>query len=38
MSDILRSSAPWLFVRDSRKAVQFYKDAFGAIEMYRHES
>lgn len=32
-----RSSAPWLFVRDSRKAVQFYKDAFDAIETFRHE-
>jgi PhnB protein len=34
---IQRSSAPWLFVRESLKAVQFYKDAFGAIESYRHE-
>lgn len=37
MTDVLRSAAPWLFVRDSRKAVQFYKEAFGAIEAYRHE-
>ena len=37
MEDTDRSSAPWLFVRDSLKAVQFYKDAFGAIEAYRHE-
>jgi PhnB protein len=37
MPDIARTSAPWLFVRDSFKAVQFYKDAFGAIETYRHE-
>ena len=37
MPDIQRSCAPWLFVRDSRKAVQFYKDAFRAIETYRHE-
>lgn len=37
MSDSPRSSAPWLFVRDSLKAVQFYKDAFGVAETYRHE-
>jgi len=35
--DIERSLAPWLFVRDSLKAVQFYKDAFDAVEKYRHE-
>ena len=32
-----RFCAPWIFVRDSSKAVQFYKDAFGAVESYRHE-
>jgi PhnB protein len=37
MSNSLRSCAPWLFVRDSFKAVQFYKDVFDAIESYRHE-
>ncbi len=26
--------APWLSVRDSRLAVEFYKSAFGAIEVY----
>jgi PhnB protein len=29
--------APWLFVRKSRSAVDFYKSAFGAEELYRHE-
>lgn len=29
------SIAPWLSVRESAKAVEFYKDAFGAIEKYR---
>jgi PhnB protein len=37
MQNLERSLAPWLFVRDSFKALQFYKDAFGAIETYRHE-
>jgi PhnB protein len=37
MTDVQCSSAPWLFVRDSFKAVKFYKDAFGAAETYRHE-
>ncbi|MGB2626546.1 MAG: VOC family protein [Candidatus Acidiferrum sp.] len=27
--------APWLSVRDSAKAVEFYKAAFGAVELYR---
>jgi PhnB protein len=31
------SIAPWLSVRDSMKAVGFYKSAFGAIEVYRLE-
>jgi PhnB protein len=30
--------APWLTVRNGAKAVDFYKAAFGAIEMYRLES
>jgi len=29
------SVAPWLSVRDGIKALNFYKAAFGAIEMYR---
>src|SRR6476646_9026390 len=31
------SIAPWLSVRSSVKAVEFYKSAFGAIETYRLE-
>jgi PhnB protein len=27
--------APWLAVRDAQKAVEFYKAAFGAVEVYR---
>ena len=29
------SIAPWLTVRSSAEAVEFYKEAFGAIEVYR---
>jgi len=29
--------APWLSVRNSAKAVEFYKSAFGAAEVYRLE-
>jgi PhnB protein len=29
--------APWLSVRNSAKAVKFYKAAFGAVEVYRFE-
>ena len=32
-----RAIAPWLSVRQSIKAVEFYKSAFGAVEVYRHE-
>ena len=32
------SIAPWLSVRDCVKAVDFYKSAFGAIEVYRLET
>jgi PhnB protein len=32
-----RTIAPWLSVRQSVKAVEFYKSAFGAVEVYRHE-
>jgi PhnB protein len=31
------SIAPWLSVRNSAKAVEFYKDAFGATEAFRLE-
>jgi PhnB protein len=34
---IATSVAPWLSVRSSVKAVEFYKAAFGAIETYRLE-
>jgi PhnB protein len=27
--------APWLAVRDAQQAVDYYKDAFGALELYR---
>jgi PhnB protein len=29
------SIAPWLSLRDGRRAVEFYKNAFGAIEVFR---
>jgi PhnB protein len=32
------SIAPWLSVRKSAQAVEFYKAAFGAVEVYRMES
>ncbi|MEP7373009.1 MAG: VOC family protein [Chitinophagaceae bacterium] len=32
---ISTSIAPWLSVKNSAKAVEFYKAAFGAIEAYR---
>jgi PhnB protein len=31
------SLAPWLSVRNSAAAVEFYKAAFGAVEVYRLE-
>ncbi len=31
------SLAPWLSVRDSARAVEFYKAAFGAVEVFRLE-
>src|SRR5258706_10467134 len=34
---IIISIAPWLSVRNSGKAVEFYKSAFGAVETYRLE-
>jgi len=35
---ISTSIAPWLSVRNSTTAVEFYKAAFGAIETYRLET
>jgi PhnB protein len=32
------SIAPWLFVRNSLRALEFYKAAFGATEAYRLDS
>jgi PhnB protein len=37
-SRIVPSIAPWLSVRDSAGAVEFYKSAFGAAEVYRVEA
>jgi len=34
---IRTSLAPWLSVRGSARAVEFYKSAFGAVEAYRME-
>jgi PhnB protein len=35
----IRSSlAPWLTVHGGLKAIEFYKSAFGAMEVYRHDS
>ena len=34
---VLCSIAPWLSVRDGAQAVDFYKSAFGATEVYRLE-
>ena len=33
--EIVVSIAPWLTVRDGVKAIEFYKSAFGAVEVYR---
>jgi len=33
----MTSIAPWLSVRNSARAVDFYKSAFGAIEVFRLE-
>jgi PhnB protein len=37
MKQIICSIAPWLSVRNGARAVQFYKLAFGAIEVYHVE-
>lgn len=34
---VVCSLAPWLTVRNSKNAIEFYKKAFGAIEVYRLE-
>ncbi len=31
------SIAPWLTVAQNAKAIEFYKSAFGATEVYRHD-
>jgi PhnB protein len=36
-ADFQCTIAPWLSVRESAKAVEFYKSAFGAAEVYRLE-
>ena len=36
--NITTSIAPWLTVKSSAKAIQFYTSAFGAVEVYRIES
>jgi PhnB protein len=33
----LNTIAPWLSVRNAAKAVEFYKSAFGAVELYHLE-
>lgn len=38
-ANIIRTSiAPWLSVNDGAKAIDFYKAAFGAVEVYRLET
>lgn len=37
-NSITTSIAPWLSVRNSATAVQFYKQAFGATELFKLES
>jgi PhnB protein len=32
---VLTSLAPWLSVRNGARAVEFYKSAFGAVEVFR---
>jgi len=36
-TSIQTTLAPWLSVRGSARAVEFYKAAFGAVEVYRME-
>lgn len=36
-ANIATTIAPWLSVRDSARAVEFYKSAFGATEAFRLE-
>ncbi len=35
---LLSSIAPWLTVSQDKKAIDFYKSAFGASEVYRYDS
>lgn len=37
-ASVRTSLAPWLSVRDGARAVNFYKTAFGATEVYRLET
>ncbi len=37
VSKIPCSIAPWLSVRNGARAIAFYKEAFGAVEVYRME-
>jgi len=34
----MASVAPWLSVRQGAEAVEYYKAAFGAVELHRHEN
>lgn len=36
-TSVMVSIAPWLSVRNGARAVEFYKSAFGALEIYRVE-
>ena len=38
MPNIATSIQPWLSVKNSAKAGEFYKNAFGAMETYRLET
>jgi PhnB protein len=39
VGELFRSSiAPWLTVSQNAKAIEFYKTAFGAAEVYRYDS
>src|SRR5690348_5626322 len=36
-TSFVSSIAPWLSVLNTARGVEFYKSAFGAIEVFRHE-
>ena len=38
MKNITTSIQPWVSLKNSAKAGEFYKDAFGAVETYRMET